>query len=146
MSLYSSERVLVEDFLERLSSTSPWGKVTTSLEFFYQRGRTDIIAVDETGAVIAFEAKLRRWKDALQQAYRNTCFAHRSYVVLPKTIAEAAHRHSEAFARRGVGICYVDGDIIVILHDASEAHPLQPWLSDKAKAQANGLMEERVPS
>ncbi len=81
MSAYKNEQHLVETFLRSLTECSPWGSVNTSSEFFYQRGKTDVVAVDEDGLVIAFEAKLTRWKKALQQAYRNTCFAHRSYVV-----------------------------------------------------------------
>jgi hypothetical protein len=148
VSLYVSEQALVEEFLERLTAYSPWGDLNTGSEFFYQRGRTDVIAVDEGGSVIAFEAKLTKWKDALQQAYRNTCFAHLSYVILPKKTALLAYRHTDAFSRRGIGICYVDRDTdqetVVILHDAEEAHPLQPWLSDRARSFVNKAVEGSV--
>lgn len=142
MTTYSSEHALVENFLGSLASSSPWGHVSITSEFFYQRGKTDVVAVDQTGLVIAFEAKLTKWRDALQQAYRNTCFAHRSYVVLPRKTALLAYRHADAFSRRGVGICYVDGDAVVILQDAAEESPLQPWLSARAKSYATGTLED----
>lgn len=138
MSLYESEHDLVETFLGNLAECSPWGSVSTSLEFFYQRDKTDVVAVNEKGLVIAFEAKLIKWKEALQQAYRNTCFAHRSYVVLPKETALLAHRHTRAFNQRRVGICYVEEERVVILEDAAETRPLQPWLSDKARVYVTG--------
>ncbi len=146
MRLYNSEQTLVEDFLTSLAVGSPWGTVSTGSEFFYQRGKTDVIAVDEDGLVIAFEAKLTKWREALQQAYRNKCFAHRSYVVLPKATALLAYRHAAAFNRRRVGICYVEEQAVIILQDASEEFPLQPWLSARAKAHAFCTRQEHATS
>jgi hypothetical protein len=132
MSAYSSEQDLVNDLLHYLAQGSPWGDVLTGSEFFYQRGKTDVIAVNRDGRVIAFEAKLAKWRDALHQAYRNTCLAHWSYVVLPKDVAMRAYDNIEAFERRRVGICYVEATRVVVLWDAVETSPLQPWLSEKA--------------
>lgn len=144
MSQYTSEQALVEDFLQGLLRSSPWGCLSTGSEFSYQRGRTDIVAVDEDGLVIAFEAKLTKWRDALQQAYRNTCFAHRSYVVLPKKTALLAYRHTDAFNRRRIGICYVDADAIVLLQDAETTYPIQPWLSEEARSYATNTEDNYV--
>jgi hypothetical protein len=148
VNVYVSEQALVDEFLEELTVCSPWGSLDTGLEFFYQRGKTDVIAVDEANSVIAFEAKLTRWRDALQQAYRNKCFAHRSYVVLPKKTALLAYRHTDAFSRRGIGICYVDRDTdretVIVLHDAEEDHPLQPWLSDRARSYVTESVERCI--
>jgi hypothetical protein len=88
--------------------------------------------VDDDGCVIAFEAKLIKWREALQQAYRNTCFAHRSYVVLPKDTAMLAHRYSAEFSLRGIGICYIWQEGVIVLQEAGETEPLQPWLSRQA--------------
>lgn len=128
--------------MDSLATSSPWGSVSIKSEFFYQRGKTDVVAVDQTGSVIAFEAKLTKWRDALQQAYRNTCFAHLSYVVLPRKTALIAYRHANAFSRRRVGICYVDESEVVILQDTAEEPPLQPWLSARAKLYATGTLED----
>jgi hypothetical protein len=130
--MFDSEGALVDKFLNCLRTVSPWGKVMTGVEFFYQRGRTDIVAVDDSGCVIAFEAKLVKWREALQQAYRNTCFAHRSYVVLPKNTALLAHRYSAEFALRDIGICYIWQDGVIVLQEAGKADPLQPWLAHQA--------------
>src|SRR5262249_54490277 len=133
----ANEKDLVEDFIGHLAIQSPWGRVKTNAEFFYQHGKTDVVALDPNGRVIAFEAKLVKWKQALHQAYRNTCFAHRSYVLLPKETAMIAFQAAAAFDQRRVGICYVDQGV-VILQDAEEVRPLQPWLSDKAARHVLG--------
>lgn len=138
ISAFHTEETLVEVFVEYLDSgTSPWGPTDVAREFDYQRGRTDVVAVTAHGKVVAFEAKLERWREALHQAYRNRCFADSSFVVLPKEIAERALKYSAEFSRRGVGVCYVCATSgVVILHDAGEAEPLQPWLREVAAQRA----------
>ncbi len=79
---YSLEQHLVEDFCAVLQTrNTPWGEVTLTREFGFTRGRADVIAVDTDGNVLAFEAKLEKWRVALQQAYRNTCFANFSVIL-----------------------------------------------------------------
>jgi len=46
-----------------------------------------MLAKREANTLIAVEAKLKDWKYALHQAYRNTCFARQSFVLLPKAVA-----------------------------------------------------------
>lgn len=133
--MFESEKILVDVFVSHLrSELSPWGNVQIATEFYYQRDRTDVVAHTEDDFMLAFEAKLQDWREALHQAYRNRCFAHRSYVVLPKSTALSAFRFRREFERRRVGICYVDGFELVVLHEASETDPVQPWLLDQAKA------------
>jgi hypothetical protein len=90
------------------------------------------VAVDNGDMLIAFEAKLTDWKTALQQAYRNTCFAHCSYVVLPSPTAFTARQYIGEFQKRGVGLCYVDGHNVVVLHESPSNQPLEPWLATDA--------------
>ena len=135
MNCFLSEEQLVNTFLEALTVGSPWGALASNSEFDFRRGRTDVVAVDSGGRVYAFEAKLSKWKDAMRQAYRNTCFAHQSYVLLPKETAIRASRCLNEFSRRGVGICYIDGGV-VILQEAEEQTPIQPWLSNLAARHA----------
>jgi hypothetical protein len=131
---FATEQALVESFVSRLSTDrSPWGTVQVGTEFYYQRGRTDIVAYTADKSVIAVEAKLEDWRTALHQAFRNRCFAHRSYVLLPKDTALRAHRYTGEFDRRRVGICYLENTDIVVLHPAAECDPLEPWLSLRAK-------------
>jgi hypothetical protein len=82
--------------------------------------------------MIAFEAKLEKWRVALHQAYRNRCFAHRSYVVLPARAARAALRSSAEFTRRGVGLVVVTPDGLRCLVDAPLGTPWQMWLCETA--------------
>lgn len=136
--MFTSGLDLVQKLLDCVRVDSPWGPVDVGLEFFYQRGRTDVVLVDDDGSIIALEAKLYRWRQALQQAYRNTCFAHRSYIVLPEDAALLAQRHALEFSRRGIGICYVSADGVAIVQEARENTPIQPWLSDQALSWVTG--------
>ena len=134
--MYKSESSLVRQFVQRLERPdSPWGSLQTSQEFEFSRGRTDVVALVGGGShLIAFEAKLEKWRVALQQAYRNTCFAHSSYVVLPRHVALRAEKHFQDFRYRNVGICYIDGGVISILVASEKREPLQPWILSAAVA------------
>ncbi len=130
---FGSEVELVDAFVAAVQTVgSPWATVALMTEFSYQRGRPDVVVVDERGSVVAFEAKLLDWRHALHQAYRNTCFAHRSYVVLPEEVAYHASQFSGEFLARGIGLCAVGAHGLAILCDALEEVPLQPWLAERA--------------
>ncbi len=136
---FSNEKMLVDLFISSLAEGgSPWGSVQVATEFFYQRGRTDVIAYTENRSVIAVEAKLTDWRFALHQAYRNRCFAHQSYVLLPKETAVRAARYDGEFDRRQVGICYVESGGIVVLKPAFDSTPIEPWLSQRARQHIDG--------
>ena len=136
---FPNERSLVHSFVEYLrAARSPWGPLAVTVEFFYQRGRVDVIASTSEGEVVAFEAKLTRWRDALQQAYRNTCFAHRSYVLLPRAAARIAARYEVEFARRRVGLCYFEGSELIVAFSPSRKEPIQPWLAAQAARSISG--------
>jgi hypothetical protein len=134
---YRTEAGLVRAFVSSLhSGAEPWNVQATTQEFPYQSGITDIVAISEGGQVVAFEAKLDRWKDAMHQAYRNTCYSHLSYVLLPEAVAMRAKDALPEFQRRRVGICTVRGGQIVVVHHPEPVQPLQPWLSERASAAA----------
>ena len=136
---FANEKMLVDRLLSLLQSKSTFcGTVRVTPEFFYSRGRTDVVAVAEDESLIAFEAKLRDWRTALHQAYRNTCFAHSSYVVLPKKTALAAFRFVGEFEKRGIGLCYVDDSTLVVLRVSSHNEPIEPWLAYDAVSLALG--------
>lgn len=136
---YDSERALVDEFTRALTEALDlFGSVDFAEEFYYLRGRTDVVARTEDGNVIAFEAKLHDWREAMHQAYRNTCFAHESYVVLPCHVARRAVRSDIEFTRRGVGVCTVERGALKIVHPARKSEPVQKWLSDRAAAHASG--------
>lgn len=139
--VYRSEQELVDAFCSALCvQNTPWGELTLAREFGYERGRTDVVGVDSDGSILAFEAKLARWRDALQQAYRNTCFAHFSYVVVPEETAQRAERSSHEFQRRAVGLCYLSQGSLVVRVAAVRQDPIAPWLSRVALAH---VCEER---
>jgi hypothetical protein len=129
---YLSEAALVEEFVVTLGAkASPWGDVVILREFDYQAGRTDVVAVSADGHVIAFEAKLGRWRDALHQAHRNTCFAHRSYVVVPAETAARAARYEREFRRRRVGLCYLENGRLEVVLEPPIVEPLLPSLCER---------------
>ena len=129
--LFKTEAFLVNSFIDLLDcSSSPWGLVRIKREFFYSRGRVDVVALRDEDHVIAFEAKLKDWRKALDQAYRNTCFAHKSYVVVPEATALAAFAFVAEFKRRGVGLCYVDNvGGISVLEEPEVSTPIEPWIA-----------------
>jgi len=131
--VFPTEQTLVDTFIDLLKANgTPWGELRFTCEFDYSRGRTDVVAVGHSDTLIAVEAKLEDWRYALHQAYRNTCFAHRSFVLLPKVAALAAASFLVEFERRGVGLCYIDGASLVVLHDSPRVSPLEPWLASEA--------------
>lgn len=136
---FATEEHLVHTFCALLcGNDEPWGDLRWSVEFEYTRGRTDVVAVDERDVVITFEAKLTKWRYALQQAYRNTCFAHLSFVVLPSRIAQRALGFGDEFRRRNVGLCALGEDGFSLLLDCRRSRPIQPWLTDRAMTFVRG--------
>jgi hypothetical protein len=131
------EKNLVSHFARCLrKGDSPWGRVQIGFEFDYVGGYTDVLALCPAGQLVAFEAKLARWRDALHQAYRTRCFANRSYVVLPDATARVAVQHLSEFSRRRVGLCSVSPERgIEVLRDAEVSAPLQPWVATRAMAE-----------
>jgi len=136
---YPSEDIFVKEFCSVLESNeSPWGQVNIIREFNYMRGRTDVVVVDQNDNVFAFELKLKKWPQAMQQAYRNTCFAHSSFVVLPESTARLAYRYLRDFTRRSIGLCSIRDGTVVVLVPAVHQEPIQPWLSNIAISKSGG--------
>lgn len=131
--MFQFERDLVNDFLDILINNNPWDAFLIGTEFNYQRGKTDIITISANTEVIAIEAKLIKWREALQQAYRNKCYADKSYILLPIETANVAVKYGYEFERRGIGLCSIENNQIIIIREASTADaPIQPWLREEA--------------
>lgn len=62
--------------------------------------------------LIAFEAKLTRWRDALRQATAYRSFADKSYVVLSAPLATTAIKNAKEFRAEGVGLLVVKNGAI----------------------------------
>jgi hypothetical protein len=58
--------------------------------------------------IVAVEAKLTRWRDALTQAAAYRRYADRAFVLLPVRIADVAAQHKAAFMDEGVGLLSYD--------------------------------------
>jgi hypothetical protein len=58
--------------------------------------------------MVAIEAKLTRWRDALRQAREYRKYADRVFVALPESEARKARMALEAFTAAGVGLLGVD--------------------------------------
>lgn len=132
VTIFSTEQELVNIFLEYLKGYNHWNTSNYGIEFNFMRGKTDVVAISPVYGVIAIEAKLKKWRGALQQAYRNRCFANKSYVLLPLETAKIAYRHEHEFDRRGVGICSIQDNCITIIKEATINEPIQPWLKQRA--------------
>lgn len=127
--------------LDRANSPT-WKCVSVLDEFNYVRGKTDVVALNMDGHVLAFEAKLSRWKIALHQAYRNTCFAHYSFVVVPKGVAKRIFDYQHYFAMHSVGLCYINSrNELECLIEATYGVPIQPRLTQKVVSL---LLEETI--
>src|SRR6266566_1179358 len=103
--LFTEEESLVTSFFGHLAGgNTPWAARGIAREFDYDSGCTDVLSLSETDDLIAFEAKLSNWRKALHQAWRNTSFVNRAYVVLPRNRATSALSHHHEFRELGVGL------------------------------------------
>jgi hypothetical protein len=56
--------------------------------------------------IVAVEAKVSNWRKAVQQAARNTVFAHRSFVAVPESLAKRV-RSDQLVKKLGIGVLSV---------------------------------------
>jgi hypothetical protein len=87
--------------------------------------------------VIAVEAKLYRWREAIEQATTYRRFANRSFVALPRTTIARTPRISEACRARGLGLIEVWPTGVRVLRAADRHRPASPewvWVVGQASA------------
>jgi hypothetical protein len=143
---FSTEASLVERFIGALrAGRTVFGAVQVTTEWDHRSGYVDVLARDGTQSLVAFEAKLADWRRAFHQAYRNTVYANRAYVLLPEKIAHRAMRDREEFEFRGVGLCAFDGKQVRVLIEASEQDALLAWLRVRAHKHFDTLPNEHRP-
>ena len=141
---FATEASLVECFVGALrSGRTRYGSVQVSREWDHKSGFVDVLARDDSQALLAFEAKLTDWRRAFLQAYRNAAYANRTYVLLPMQTAHRALQAREEFEFRGIGLCAFDGKKVHVLIEASEQEALLAWLRNRAHDFFNGLPDER---
>lgn len=73
--------------------------------------------------VVAVEAKLRRWGDAIRQAASYLTFANQSYVALPRDLAEGNSDLLRAVLKAHVGLLSVEPDRVQIVRAAPKHQP-----------------------
>jgi len=146
--VFETEAQLVQTLVAIMNEgRTPWGCLQTLTEWDYRTGVTDVLARTPHGELIAYEAKLTNWRRACYQAYRNTTFAARAYVVLPEDVATRVQSYGETFARYGVGLCACSARSLSVLIEARPTQPLMEWLTNRAhttldrtlNANSNGL-------
>ena len=136
---YELESDLVKDFQTLIhGAPNKFAIIAVAPEFNYIEGKVDLIAENSNGDLVAFEAKLFRWRNALNQAYRNSSFAHYSYVVLPETTLENVVSRIDEFHRRGIGLCFFGSSGLRVEISATRRSPIQPWLTNMALSYING--------
>nr|WP_315155068.1 hypothetical protein [uncultured Flavobacterium sp.] len=59
---------------------------------------------DEKIELIAFELKLKNWKQAIKQAFRYKSFSNLSYVVIPSVSVDSAFKNIELFKKYNIGL------------------------------------------
>lgn len=131
---FAQEEGLVASFLDLLlTGKTPWASLLALREFDYRSGRTDVLVLSASNELIAFEAKLTNWRKALHQAWRNSSYANRVYVVLPRARSTSALIHREDFEYLGVGLCLVEGSGVKVAIESHHKKPVILWLHNKAR-------------
>jgi len=132
--LFTKEEDLIATFCSFLMGNSePWGELLWTREFYFGRGRSDIIGLAPDGDIFAFEAKLTDWSKVINQAHRNTCFANYSVIVLPSRIEDSLARYESAILKRGLGVCFVSETSMSIPIFPRRFSPIQPILTGVAR-------------
>lgn len=132
--VFPEEKGLVASFFAFLvGNRAPWKSRSALQEFDYSSGRTDVLSLSHGDELIAFEAKLSNWRKALHQAWRNTSYVNRAYVVLPRDRAAVALLHRQEFEELGVGLCLVDEAGVEVVIESQSKKPVILWLHNKAR-------------
>ena len=102
----------------------PWrteNRIHHTEELRVTRNRVDVVFFEEKenneiGFVVAVEAKLKNWRQAIQQAYRDRLFADRVYVALPDRFASGAIENLSEFRRASIGLIVLTDEEAKIYH------------------------------
>jgi hypothetical protein len=119
--------------------------VEVATEWDYASGSTDVLICTSALEIVAFEAKLRDWRTALHQAYRNTTFARRAFVVMPSDPATRVASNKLHFEQRGVGLMSFSRKGCEFLIDAERREDplILPWMHERALAHFAQIARDR---
>lgn len=141
---FSTEANLVDSFVKTLQSgRSQYNSIQIATEWNHKSGMVDVLVRDTSRSLIAFEAKLSDWKRAFLQAYRNTAYANRTYVLLPMKTVHRALLAREEFEFRGIGLCAFDGKKIHTYIEAVEQDAILAWVRARAHDYFDELLDEQ---
>jgi hypothetical protein len=130
---YRNERSMVQALSILVTSQQgPVHCIEVTEEFDYASGRTDLVGLGRKDTLHAFETKLAKWREALDQARRNSCFAHYCYVALPGRAANLALKARDEFRRHGVGLVVLTAQKARLAIRPRKNAPLLPWLTETA--------------
>jgi hypothetical protein len=105
----------VERIAPRLRSLERLGILKETTEGVFALRRR---ALPKTAHVVAVEAKLRRWREAIVQAASYLGFANQSYVALPRQVIKNNTLLRTAAKGSRVGVLAVDPDGVAIIYVA----------------------------
>lgn len=92
--------------------------------------------------IVSVEAKLIRWKEAVQQARQYLAFSDSAYVALPEVLSDG-HRIRVACSRAGVGLISVGPNNSEVVLKPRKRHrkysPERLWLIHKANHESQAL-------
>lgn len=109
-----TELLLTKKILNSFYPLKNRGKVKRKREVKVGNNIADIVYYQRSGGndyqkecIVAIEVKIKNWKRALQQAYRNKLFADYAYVALPKKFSTPAITNIKTFRQAGVGLLVI---------------------------------------
>jgi hypothetical protein len=129
---YRYESDLVSDFINSIHLLPKHKVVKSFKEFDYQRGRADICALSSSQDLICIEAKLKNWKSAFHQAYKNTSYSHYSYILVPEKLVSTFENRQISTRYDGIGIISMGDRGLSMIKKAKKNKPIQPWLTKQA--------------
>jgi hypothetical protein len=145
-----SEQKLVTSLLQETIGF-PWRsehKIRHTTELRITRNRADIVFFEETpdgdvGTIIAVEAKLKNWRQAIQQAYRDRLFADRVYVALPSEHASSAIENISQFRQTSVGLIIWEDDRAKVYYHPPRNRSVSRWHVTAARSNLSALVPSK---
>lgn len=127
--MYSSEvrmSKVFENFLEKkiINSIQDYACEVVNLD-----GIPDFVLFEKTKSklnikyTVAFELKLKNWKQAMRQAFKYKVFSNESYVLMPKANIGPALKNIDQFKKYNIGLATLDNDGVFKIILSPKKHP-----------------------
>ncbi|MDO9537924.1 MAG: hypothetical protein Q7J68_06360 [Thermoplasmata archaeon] len=110
--------------------------VDTEVQMFSKK--IDVVCIDpRTKDVYAIEAKVEKWRRALQQALTYRLCSNYSYLAIPEENSSKVDQ--KLLSKYGIGLIIVNQDNITILQDATNSNVLYPRMKEEIIHNGGGL-------